>query len=147
MTSTHVQLTNVDRLRIITINNPKKNNALNKAAYVALTRALNEAAIDDTVTVVAITGAGSYFSAGNDLSAVLLEDDFEAARDRSLNLVRDMVQAFIRFPKLLVAVVNGPSIGIAATIIPLCDVAYAAESVNRTHLLNIIISIYYCLLQ
>lgn len=138
MASEHIQFTNVGRLRIITINNPKKNNALNKAAYVALTRGLNEAAIDDTVTVVAITGAGSYYSAGNDLSAVLLEDDFEAARDRSLNLVRDMVQAFIRFPKLLVAVVNGPSIGIAATIIPLCDVAYASESVNKTLFLCII---------
>lgn len=133
MTSTHVQVTNVGGLRIITFNNPKKNNALNKAAYVAVTRTLNDAATDDTVTVVALTGAGSYFSSGNDLSAALLEDDVLAGRDRNLNLVRDMVQAFVRFPKLLVAVVNGPSIGIAATIIPLCDVAYASESVNKTH--------------
>lgn len=98
----------------------------------AVTRTLNEAAVDNTVTVVGITGAGQYFSAGNDLSAALLEEDFEAARDKSLNIVRDMVQAFVRFPKLLVAVVNGPCIGIAATIIPLCDVAYASESVSNT---------------
>lgn len=41
--------------------------------------------------------------------------------------VINMVQAFIRFPKLLIAIVNGPSIGIAATIIALCDVIYASE--------------------
>lgn len=143
MTSTHVQVSNVGTLRIITFNNPKKNNALNKTAYLALTRALNEAAIDGTVNVVAITGAGTYYSSGNDLSAILLEDDLEAARETGLNIVRDMVQAFVRFPKLLVAVVNGPSIGIAATIIPLCDVAYASETVTiicfffNSHPLNI----------
>lgn len=39
----------------------------------------------------------------------------------------DMVQAFIRFPKLLIAIINGPAIGIAATVIALCDVIYASE--------------------
>ena len=38
-----------------------------------------------------------------------------------------MVQAFIHFPKLLVALVNGPAIGIAATIIAVCDIIYASE--------------------
>lgn len=40
----------------------------------------------------------------------------------------DMVQAFIRFPKLFVALVNGPAIGIAATVIALCDIIYASET-------------------
>lgn len=39
-----------------------------------------------------------------------------------------MVQAFIRFPKLLVAIINGPAIGIAATVIALCDIIYASEN-------------------
>lgn len=39
----------------------------------------------------------------------------------------DMVQAFIRFPKLFVALVNGPAIGISATVIALCDIIYASE--------------------
>lgn len=39
----------------------------------------------------------------------------------------NLVQSFIRFPKLLVAIVNGPAIGIAATVIALCDVIYASE--------------------
>ncbi|MGL5405346.1 MAG: enoyl-CoA hydratase-related protein [Propionibacteriaceae bacterium] len=39
-----------------------------------------------------------------------------------------MVQAFIRFPKLLIAVVNGPAIGIGATVLALCDILYASET-------------------
>lgn len=38
-----------------------------------------------------------------------------------------MVNAFIKFPKLLVAVVNGPAIGIGGTVIALCDIIYASE--------------------
>lgn len=62
--------------------------------------------------------------------ALELEDDFETARERELNNLRAIVHAFIRFPKLLVAVVNGPCFGIAATTIPLCDIVYASESVS-----------------
>ena len=39
-----------------------------------------------------------------------------------------MVQAFIRFQKLLVGIINGGAIGIAATMVALCDVLYASEN-------------------
>lgn len=42
--------------------------------------------------------------------------------------VADMVDAFVRFPKLLVAIINGPTIGISATIVALCDIIYASET-------------------
>lgn len=40
-----------------------------------------------------------------------------------------MIIAFIEFPKLLIAVVNGPCIGIATTVVALCDVIYAVDNV------------------
>lgn len=132
MGSTGVEITNVGSVRILTFNNSKTNNALNKTAYAALTRSLNEAAIDETVTVVALTGAGSYYCSGSDMAAhsVDLEADFETERELILQIVRDTVHAFIRFPKLLVAIVNGPCFGFAATTIPLCDIVYASERVS-----------------
>lgn len=65
------------------------------------------------------------FSSGNDLT-----QNFDAPPDgHSIHQpLIDMVQAFIRFPKLLVALVNGPAIGIAATVIALCDIIYASEN-------------------
>lgn len=47
--------------------------------------------------------------------------------DKALTILRDMVNAFINFPKILVGLVNGPCIGIAATTVALCDVIYAHE--------------------
>lgn len=66
-----------------------------------------------------------FFSSGNDLT-----QDFEMPSEPSSmhDPLNYMVKAFIRFPKLLIAVVNGPAIGIGATILALCDVLYASES-------------------
>ena len=40
------------------------------------------------------------------------------------------MSAFIDFKKPLIAVVNGPAVGVAVTTMALCDVIYARESVS-----------------
>lgn len=50
---------------------------------------------------------------------------------RAQKALKQMISAYIQFPKLLIAVVNGPSIGIAATTAALCDVVYATENVSQ----------------
>jgi enoyl-CoA hydratase/carnithine racemase len=39
--------------------------------YIGLTRLLKEAAMDDRVVITALTGAGDFYSSGNDISNVL----------------------------------------------------------------------------
>lgn len=43
---------------------------------------------------------------------------------------RRYVKAYIDFPKPLIAVINGPAVGVSVTVLGLFDVVYATESVS-----------------
>lgn len=116
-------------LRTITLNRPSKYNALTGKMYLEWVAALEEAAEDPGTTITAVTGAGSYFCSGNDLSnfaTIPPEGPAKLAKD-SKELLYKFVNAFIEFPKPLVAVVNGPAIGVSVTTLALYDAVYASD--------------------
>lgn len=47
--------------------------------------------------------------------------------DICLIALRTFVNTFIQFKKPIVAAVNGPALGLGASILPLCDVVWANE--------------------
>jgi enoyl-CoA hydratase/carnithine racemase len=106
----------------LTIDRPDKKNAINAAMYEALARHLDSAARDGAVRSVLITGAGSAFTAGNDLK------DFADPRFAlPESPVISFMQGLARFEKPVIAAVNGLAVGIGVTMLLHCDLVYVAE--------------------
>lgn len=124
MAENHIILKYRDGVRTIIFNRPDRKNAVSSSMYQTINNVLNEDAIDDRIVVTIITGSHSYFTSGNDLIEAVSQEI--SVNDR-LNIVKTMINAFINYPKLLIAVVNGPAIGIGATVAALCDIVYATN--------------------
>ena len=51
----------------------------------------------------------------------------KAAAEMSGTILRNFVASFIEYPKVMVAAINGPAVGIAATILPLFDAVFMSD--------------------
>ncbi|XP_072267867.1 enoyl-CoA delta isomerase 2-like [Pyxicephalus adspersus] len=124
----NIQVFYRDNITTIVMKRPEKKNALSIETFIELSEALEEAAKDNSVLTV-LTGYGDYFTSGNDLNNALRKftGNLDDMVKESINTVRIMVYKFIDFPKPLVAMVNGPAIGIGTTILGLCDLVYASD--------------------
>lgn len=134
-----------DKVRILRLNRPKKKNALNAYLYTRICQALEEAATDPNTVIVVVTGTADYFTSGNDLSGIQdlggnsstgIPKESDNRNDEiplktlitpAVNRFHKFTASFIDFPKPLVAVVNGPAVGIGVTILGLFDVVYSTD--------------------
>lgn len=123
-----LQVTTEEGITTIRLNRPSKKNAITTEMYSEIVAALNQAAKDDSVLTV-FTGAGDFYCSGNDLSnfTKVPEGGVEEMAKRAGELLRGYVKTYIDFPKPLVAVVNGPAVGIAVTVLGLFDLVYATD--------------------
>jgi enoyl-CoA hydratase/carnithine racemase len=114
-----------DDVRVLTLERPERRNAFDQAQYVALAQALADAAADDTVRCVVITGAGGCFSAGQDLDemAAIARGELPGA-DGFTRLLEQLET----FPKPLIAAVIGAAVGIGATMLLHCDIVLVADN-------------------
>ncbi|XP_004312409.1 enoyl-CoA delta isomerase 2 isoform X1 [Tursiops truncatus] len=121
-------VTSQDGITTITLNRPDKKNALTTQMYHDIILALEAASKDDSAITV-LTGNGDYYCSGNDLTNFtdIPPGGVEEKARSGAVLLRDFVDCFIDFPKPLVAVVNGPAVGISVTILGLFDIVYATD--------------------
>ncbi|XP_025264207.1 enoyl-CoA delta isomerase 3, peroxisomal [Camponotus floridanus] len=108
----------------VVLNKPAKKNAISIPMYKELTILLNESANNNKVLIFALTANGDFFSSGNDMSSMM---NVTPTIEDAISTVKNFVDAVIMYPKLLIAVVNGPAIGIASTILGLFDLVYASD--------------------
>ncbi len=103
---------------------PSCKNAFNLALYGELAAALSSAQANPDVRVLVLFGEGGVFSSGNDLQEFLTWGD-------------DMPQALLAFmvalrdcTKPVGAAINGPAVGIGATLLLHCDYRVASPQAS-----------------
>ena len=106
----------------LTFDRPEKKNAITGGMYEAIIRHLREVSADRAVRAVLFTGAGSAFTAGNDL-----KDFGDPKFARPDSPVLSFMQELATFGKPVVAAVNGMAVGIGVTMLLHCDLVYVAE--------------------
>ena len=114
----------------ITLNRPDALNAWDKQLGIDLLAAVREAAADDGVRAVVITGAGRAFSSGADLRAGF-DPTPEGHPDVGTALherYHPIIAGLREMPKPVVARVNGPAVGIGCSLALVCDLIVACES-------------------
>lgn len=125
--STSIEYGNVYK---IVMNRPAKYNAITLTMYREIGEALQEAQADPNIQIACITGAGSYYCSGNDLSTFTSKEamaDTAKAADAGGLVLEKFVESFIDFSKPLVSLVNGPAVGISVTLMGLCDLVVASD--------------------
>ena len=115
----------------LTFNRPQAMNAANYLMLEEMRDALEEAARDDEVRVLVVTGAGRGFHAGDDVRGIFLADDREQRRlERNLAQLKGTrtVPNLLEFHKPCIAAVNGPAVGLGLDIALSCDIRIASEN-------------------
>lgn len=113
----------------LTMDRPELRNALGAEIVNGISDALDRAESESSVRVIVLTGAGSVFSAGADLSS--MRSQGAASLEDNRRNALEMGALFHRiydFPKPVVARVPGPAIGGGVGLMASCDVIVAAES-------------------
>ena len=107
----------------IGINRPEKKNALTQQMYQQLTSAIEQTEQDERVRVLLLHGTADCFTSGNDLK------DFAHNPPRGEESpVFRFLRAISTAQKPIIAVVNGPAVGIGTTLLLHCDLVFAGEA-------------------
>ena len=127
MTFENLEIADDGGIRTITINRPKKLNALNVATVAELERAVGDVSSDDSVHAVVITGAGDKaFVAGADISELNSLGPVEA---KEFALRGQQVFAGIEsLDRPVVAAVNGFALGGGCELAMACHLRVAAAN-------------------
>jgi 2-(1,2-epoxy-1,2-dihydrophenyl)acetyl-CoA isomerase len=115
----------------ILLNRPDALNAWNEQFGRDLRDAIETLGGDSAVRAVLITGAGRAFSSGADLKETRSANDGDGAPDLSARLkeiYHPIILGIREMPKPVVAAVNGPAVGIGASLALAADLIVAAES-------------------
>lgn len=117
------------RYAVVTMERSEKLNAFNKELLGDLFVALNELKDDNAISSVVIKGSNGNFSAGYDVvssyTAPTAYQDWRKLQDSI-----DLWEQIWKFPKPVIAAVEGHCLGGATMLVACCDLVVVAEDAN-----------------
>lgn len=129
-----------DGLATLTLNRPAKLNAWTPKMHDEVLDVLDRVDADDDVRVLIVTGAGRGFCAGADLRGGASTWDAESEERRALRVKRGTIDGYpreggalvtvriLRLTKPTIAAINGPAVGIGASLTLPMDMRLASEN-------------------
>ncbi|MFB7025799.1 MULTISPECIES: enoyl-CoA hydratase/isomerase family protein [unclassified Streptomyces] len=111
----------------VELNRPDDYNAIHIPLHSELARVFAEIRTDDDVRAVVLTGRGKAFSAGGNVlkgprpgAGPVLDAFFKDAR----KIITDLLEV----PQPVIAAINGPAVGLGATLALLCDITLMSRT-------------------
>ncbi|KAH8548573.1 ClpP/crotonase-like domain-containing protein [Umbelopsis sp. PMI_123] len=108
----------------ITLNRPKRGNALTAKLNTQLFSSLQKVEADDNIRILILTGAGKYFCTGMDLGGGGPNQSPDIAVEKGMELF----DYIYRFPKPVIARINGPALGGGVGFVFACNIRIATKS-------------------
>jgi len=119
-----------DGIAIATFNRPDVLNAFRQATLHEFKSILDDVQADNTIRVLIITGNGRAFSAGIDLKELAdSSSDVRSLKQEydELQSIQDVTRRMVHLPKIIIAAVNGITVGIGVETALASDIRLTAD--------------------
>jgi enoyl-CoA hydratase/carnithine racemase len=126
VTTPCIRVDRQERTAILTIDNPKRRNAIARKLRQELNQAVKEAMADDGVGAVILTGAGGHFSAGADVSEMRERTipEYRELHTESTRVIREITAG----RKPVIAAVEGITFGGGLSLVCAADFVVASRT-------------------
>jgi enoyl-CoA hydratase len=116
------------RILYLILNRPETLNAVDARMHTELARVFRDANDDPESDIVVLTGAGRAFCAGGDVGWMQDAVDHPESFEATVAEAKQIVFSLLDCEKPTIAKVNGPAVGLGATLALFCDIGFAAET-------------------
>jgi len=121
-----------DQIATLTFNRPEHRNPISADMLEEVASAVRAAQRDDSVRVLVITGAGRAFCSGGDVKSMAQVASAGggalSTRQEQVGLIQETQLLLRRFPKVLIAAVNGAAYGAGLDLACAADFRLAADT-------------------
>ena len=116
------------RILSLTMDRPGALNAVDAVLHEELSRVFVDAAKDVDSDVIVLTGAGRAFCAGGDVDWMQDAIGRPGGFETTVAAAKATIVSLLDCDKPTIAKINGPAVGLGATLALFCDISFAAET-------------------